>query len=116
MRELAVSRLILLILCGSYLISAGLLTWARMAGHTVPAWKIGGWVLTGVIGLALLPLLSSDRPLISLALLIVLAPWMAIALADDTRSGHWIIAVVDLAGLIAIGYALWLVSPMKSHL
>jgi hypothetical protein len=109
MRELAVSRLILAILCASYLLSAGLLAWARVAGQTVPGWKIAGWIVTGAIGLVLLPWLSTNRPMISLAMLVVLAPWMALALADDTRSGHFIIAIVDLAGLIAIGYALWLI-------
>jgi hypothetical protein len=111
MRELAVSRLILIIMCGSYLLSAGLLTWARLAGQTVPGWKIGGWVVTGIIGLGLIPYLATNRPIISLAMLVVLAPWMALALVDDTRSAHYIIAVVDLAGLIAIGYALWLIKP-----
>jgi hypothetical protein len=109
MRELAISRLILLIMCGSYLLSAGLLTWARVSGQTVPGWKIGGWVVTGIAGFILLPWLSQSRPLISIALLIALGPWMAIALGDDARSGHWIVAIIDLAGLAAIGYSLWLV-------
>jgi hypothetical protein len=109
MRELAVSRLILAIVCGSYLLSAALLTWARLAGQSVPAWKIGGWVVTGVAGAILLRWMSADRPMISAAMLIVLAPWMALALADDTRGRHFVIAIVDLAGIIAILYALWLI-------
>jgi hypothetical protein len=109
MPQLPASRLILAILCGSYLLSGILLTWARVAGQAVPGWKIGGWFITGVIGAVLLGWLSPNRPLVSLAMLIVLGPWMALALADDTRGRHFIIAAVDLAGLFAIGYSLWLI-------
>ena len=109
MTQLPTARLILIIMCASYLLSAALLTWARISGQTVPAWKIAGWVVTGIGGAILLYWLSPDRPLISIAAFIVLAPWMALALYDDTRTRHFIIAVIDLAGLFAICYALWLI-------
>lgn len=109
MRELAISRLILAIVCGSYLLSAALLTWARLAGQTVPGWKIAGWIVTGTGAAILLRWLSSDRPIVSIAMFLLLAPWMAIALVDDTRGRHFIIAVVDLAGIVAISYALWMI-------
>jgi hypothetical protein len=109
MRELATSRLILIIVCASYVLSAALLTWARIAGQTVPSWKIAGWLVTGIAGAILLPWLAGNRPLISLAVMIVLGPWMALALSDDLRGRHFIIAAIDLAGLFAIGYALWLI-------
>jgi hypothetical protein len=109
MSQLPTSRLILAILCGSYLLSAALLTWARMSGQVVPAWKIAGWALTGTVGAVLLYWLAPHRPAISIAMLIVLAPWMAFALYEDTQSKHFVIAVIDLAGLFAIGFALWLV-------
>ncbi len=109
MPQLPAARIILAILCASYLLSAGLLTWARFAGQTVPAWKIAGWLVTGIIGGILLIWLSPDRPLVSIAMLLVLMPWMIFALTEDTRSHHYIIAVVDLAGVFAIGYALWMI-------
>jgi hypothetical protein len=109
MRELAISRLILAIVCGSYLLSAVLLTWARLAGQTVPGWKIAGWIVTGIGAAILLRWLSSDRPIVSVAIFLLLAPWMAIALVDDVRGRHFIIAVVDLAGIVAITYALWII-------
>ncbi len=109
MRELATARLILIILCASYLLSAALLTWARVAGQTVPGWKIAGWLVTGIATALLLPWLAGNRPVISIAVLILLGPWMALALTDDLRGRHFIIAAVDLAGLFAIGYALWLI-------
>ena len=109
MSQLPTSRLILIIMCASYLLSAALLTWARISGQVVPAWKIGGWVVTGLVGAILLYWLSPQRPMISIAVFIVLAPWMAFAFYEDARSHHLIIAAVDLAGLFAIGYALWLI-------
>jgi hypothetical protein len=109
MRELATSRLILIIVCASYFLSAALLTWARLAGQTVPSWKIAGWLLTGIASAILLPWLATNRPMVSLGVLIVLGPWMALALSDDLRGKHLFIAAVDLAGLFAIGYALWLI-------
>jgi hypothetical protein len=109
MPQLPAARIILAIICGSYLLSAGLLTWAKFAGQTVPAWKIAGWLLAGIIGAILLIWLSPNRPVISIAMLLVLGPWMVFALTEDTRSRHYVIAVVDLAGLFAIGYALWMI-------
>jgi hypothetical protein len=109
MRELAASRMILIIMCASYLLSAALLTWARVAGQTVPGWKIGAWAGTGIVGLCLMPWLSQSRPMISIAMLVVLVPWMGFAFSEDARSGHWIVAIVDLAGLGATIYALWLI-------
>jgi hypothetical protein len=109
MNQLPVSRIILASVCGSYLLSAALLAWAKTHGQIVPAWKIGGWLLTGIIGLVLLIWLSPAEPIISFAMLIALAPWMAYALTEDARSGHYIIAVIDLAGLFAIAYALWII-------
>ena len=60
MPNLPAARLILSIICGSYLLSAGLLTWARVAGQVVPGWKIGGWVITGIVGFLLLIWLSPN--------------------------------------------------------
>ncbi len=109
MRELAVARVILWIMVGSYLLSAALLSWARVAGQIVPVWKIIAWAVTSIVAAALLPFLTANRPLIAVAILIALAPWMAFATYEDTRSRHFVIAVVDLAGLLAIFYAVWLV-------
>ncbi len=109
MPQLPAARVILAILCGSYLLSAGLLTWARLAGNVVPAWKIAGWIITGVIGGVLLIWLSPDRPIVSVAMVLALGPWMVFALIEDARSRHYVIAVVDLAGLFAIGYAIWMI-------
>jgi hypothetical protein len=109
MPQLPAARIILGILCASYLLSAGLLTWARVAGQTVPAWKIAAWAGTGILGAILLIWLSPDRPIISIAMLLVLGPWMMFALYEDTVAKHYIIAVIDLAGLFAIGYAIWMI-------
>jgi hypothetical protein len=109
MPQLPAARIILAILCASYLLSAGLLTWARFAGQVVPAWKIAGWIVTGLLGAILLIWLSPDRPIISFAMLLALGPWMLFALLEDARSRHYVIATVDLAGLFAIGYAIWMI-------
>jgi hypothetical protein len=109
MPNLPAARLILAIMCGSYLLSAGLLTWARVAGQTVPGWKIAGWIITGIVGAILLIWLSPNRPIVSLAMLIVLGPWMIFALYEDSVGRHYFIAVVDLSGVLAIGYALWMI-------
>ena len=101
--------MILIILCASYLLSAGLLTWARLAGQIVPLWKITAWLVTGSIGMILLYWLAPHRPLISIAIFLTLAPWMAFALFEDARSHHYIIAGVDAAGLFAIAFSLWLI-------
>ena len=109
MNQLPAARVILAILCASYLVSAALLTWMRLAGQIVPAWKIAGWAVTGIAGAVLLLWLSPDRPLLSILMLVVLGPWMIFALTEDARSRHYFIAAIDLAGLFAIVYALWII-------
>jgi hypothetical protein len=37
-------------------------------------------------------------------------PWKSYALVHDARLGHWIIAIVDAGGLVAIGFSLLLVA------
>jgi hypothetical protein len=109
MPQLPAARIILAILCASYLLSAVLLTWAKLAGQVVPAWKIAGWITTGAVGGVLLIWLSPNRPIILVAMLIALGPWMLFALTEDARSRHYVIAIIDLAGLFAIGFALWMI-------
>ena len=106
---LATSKLILAILCGSYLLSAVLLGVARSRGETVPVAVIAGWAVLGLIGFALLPALQPGRLGVIVALCVVLGPWMAYSLVRDLIGGHWIIAITDIAGLAAIGYSLWIV-------
>ncbi len=108
MNQVAVSRLILMIMCASYLLSAALLGWARVAGQTVPAWKIAGWAVAGVAAGALLPGLSARRWVVTVIIFLLLGPWMAFALYEDARGRHYVIAGIDLAGLAAITYAVWL--------
>ena len=106
---LPTAKLILAILCGSYLLSAALLAVARYRGETVPIAVIATWAVLGIIGFGLLPQLQVGRTWVIVALAIVLGPWMAYSLVRDVMGGHWIIAITDVAGLGAIGYSLWIV-------
>ena len=112
MRELIVARWIFAGIAASYILSALLLAWVRSHGETVPAWVIGGWLVTGLAGLALAYALAEKRPAIWWGLLIALVPWMLYALIGDTTEKHWFMAALDLAGLIAIARALQLTWPM----
>ena len=105
---LATARLILAIVCGSYLLSAAILGVARLRGQPVPAWVILAWLVTGLLGFALLPALRPGRPLVLASIGVVLLPWMAYSLVGDLRGKHWLVAVTDVAGLAAIAYSLWL--------
>jgi hypothetical protein len=109
MKELSTARLILGITCGTYLLSAALLGWAKYRGQPVTAFGVTGWAVTGAVGLALLPWLTPKGWGVIIAIAAVLGPWMVYALVSDLRLGHWIIAVMDFAGLVAIAFSLWLV-------
>ena len=100
------AKLILYIVAGSYLVSAAMLGVMRARGTTVPAWVIAGWLLTGLIGLALTAALGPGRGGVWWGLLVALGPWMVYALVGDLRLGHYVIAAIDVAGLSAIAYAL----------
>ena len=102
------ARIILFIVAASYVVSGVLLGVARARGEEVPAWVIATWLVTGVAGLALTAALGPGRRGVWVALLIVLGPWMAWSLVGDLRGGHWVIAGIDVLGLGAIGYALWI--------
>ena len=102
----APAKLTLYILAASYLVSAALLGVAKSRGEPVPAWVIGTWLVTGLVAVALTPLLAPGRPAVWVGLLVALGPWMAWSLVGDLRGGHWVIAVVDVLGLGAIGWCL----------
>ena len=112
MRGLIVARWIFAGIAASYVLSALMLAWVRSRGETVPAWVIGGWLITGLAGLALACGLAEKRPAIWWGLLIILGPWMLYALIGDTTEKHWFMSGLDLAGLIAIARALQLAWPL----
>ncbi|MEM1013293.1 MAG: hypothetical protein AAGI46_13870 [Planctomycetota bacterium] len=106
---IATGRLILLIVAASYPLSAALLVVLKLRGETVPwVWPVA-WLVTGIAGLAISWLLSeSSGALAWWALLVVLGPIMVVSTVVDWRHGYWGIVALDIAGLLAIGYGLWL--------
>lgn len=106
---LPAARLILLMVAASYPLAAGLL-WAMAArGEKVPWYWPTGWLGLGLAGLTCAFLLAPGRPWAWWGVLVTLAPWMIVALVQDVRSALWPIALLDLAGLAAIAYALWMI-------
>lgn len=106
--NLAAARLVLFIVAASYPVAAAMLYWAKSRGENVPWTWPTAWLVTGVAGLLFAALLSAGRPWAWWGALVALAPIMLVSLVVDVRGGHWIIAAIDVAGLIAIGYALWI--------
>jgi hypothetical protein len=92
----------------SYPIAAAALWWLRWRGETVPHWWPAGWLLTGVIGLALLPFVGQTWAW--WGVLLALGPWMLLSLIVDWKHKVWPMVVLDAAGLLAIGYGLYLVT------
>jgi hypothetical protein len=106
--NLPAGRLLLAVVAGTYLLSAGLLAAARSRGAKVEAWVIGGWLLTGLAGLALAAALRPGRPAVWAGLLAALVPWMLYSLAYDARERIWVMVAADVAGLAAIAAGLWM--------
>ena len=106
MSDLTTGKIILAGTCGTYLLSAALLSFAK---PPAPAWVVAGWAVAGLVGLALVPALTPGRTLVQVAVLVAMAPWMAYAAWGDGRGGHWVMVVIDVAGLAAIGFGLMLV-------
>lgn len=104
-QSIASARMILMIVAGSYVLSAAILGFVRWRGTTVPSWMIGGWLVTGLLGIALSAMLAPGRGAVWVLLMLVLFPWMIYSLVSDLRSGNWIIACTDVAALLAIAYA-----------
>ncbi len=108
MRELATARVLFYVMAASFVLSAGILGYVRSTGKPVPAYVMAAWGGLGVVGLALTPLLSPDRRWVAWALLVVLGPWMVVSLVGDAQRKIYLMAGVDLAGLAAIAYGVWL--------
>lgn len=104
----ATARAILLIVAVSYIISAAVLMIMRQRGEEVPAPFIAGWVVGGVMGMVGASFVAPQSPWAWWLSLVSLGPWMALSLVWDVRQGIWLIAALDVAGLAAIGFALWL--------
>ena len=99
------ARTIYLIVAISYLLSAAILGLMRWRGTEVPAWVIIGWLVTGVVGIALSTALAPGRGLVWAAILVVLVPWMIYALIGDFRLGHYFMVTIDALALLAIAIA-----------
>ena len=112
MQQLATARVILLSVAGSYLLSALILAWVRSRGETVATFAIVGWAVTGALGLVLALLLAPQRLAVWVGLLVVLGPWMVYATIGDAGEKRIVMTIVDLAGVGAIGLALWQAWPM----
>ncbi len=108
MKEIATARVLFYILAGSFLLSAALLAYVRYTGKTVPAYVLLAWGGLGVIGFALTPLLTIDHRWVAWVLVVVLGPWMAVSLAGDWQRKIYPMAAVDVGGLFAIAYGVWL--------
>lgn len=94
-----------MIVAGSYVLSAAILGFVRWRGTTVPSWMIGGWLVTGLLGIALSAMLAPGRSAVWILVLLALFPWMIYSLVSDVRGGNWIVACTDAAALLAIAYA-----------
>ena len=105
---LPTARLILILVAASYPVAAGMLWWAKSRGDDVPWYWPTGWLVTGVLGLAFAAMLAQGRPWAWWGVSLALGPWMAVSLVVDVRHGYFWIAALDVAGLGAIAYALWL--------
>ena len=106
---IATGRLILLIVAASYPLSAALLVVLKLRGETVPWIWPAAWLVTGIGGLVVSWMLASTSgPWVWWALLVLLGPIMVVSTVVDWRHGYWGIVALDIAGLLAIGYGLWL--------
>ncbi|HLL88001.1 MAG TPA: hypothetical protein VK324_01740 [Tepidisphaeraceae bacterium] len=108
--SLPVAKLIFTVVAVTYLMSAALLMTVRLRGHPVTLWVIVGWLATGAAGLVLAQFLRPGITPVWLGLLVVLGPWMLFSLVTDLREGYWLIAILDVLGLAAIGYGLAVVA------
>ena len=108
MKDLATARLLFYIMAASFLVSAVILGYVRYTGKAVPATVLVAWGGLGLLGIALTPLLGVDRRWMAWVLLVVLGPWMVVSLVGDVQRKVYPIAAVDVAGLAAIGYGVYL--------
>ena len=108
MKELATARLLFNIMAASFVLSAAILGYVRFTGKPVPTYVLAAWGGLGVLAFVLTPLLAPDRRWVAIALLVVLGPWMAVSLVGDAQRKVYAMAAVDLAGLAAIAYGVWL--------
>ena len=106
MVDFAPSRTVLFIISITYLISAALLLFFKLRGQPVPVWVIAGWVVTGLAGVALSPMLAEGRPWVWVGLVVALVPWMGFSLVTDLRHRMFWIAATDVAALVGIGWAM----------
>ena len=106
MRELTMARWIFAGVAATYVLSALMLAWFRSRGEAVAAWVIAGWLLTGIAGMVMAWQLTEKRPALWWGLLLALGPWMVYATIGDAAEKHWVMTALDVAGLIAIGWAL----------
>lgn len=104
------ARVILISVAASYVLSAVILLVVRLRGTTVPAWVIGGWLVTGVAGVALGYLLAPGRAGVWVAAGVVLLPWMIYSTYGDAMQRSYVMTTVDILGVLAIVYALYLSS------
>ncbi|HEX8910896.1 MAG TPA: hypothetical protein VF796_00955 [Humisphaera sp.] len=104
--NLPAGRVLLFVVAGTYVLSAALLGFARWRGAAVAWWVLVGWVATGVAGMALAASLRPGRPAVWAGLLLALGPWMLFSLAYDVRERVWVMAALDVAGLLAIAWGL----------
>ena len=108
MKELATARVLFYVMSGRFLLSAALLGYARYTGKPVPTYVLALWAGLGVAGFALTPLLRLDRRWIAWLLAVVLGPWVAVSLDGDVQRKFFPLAAVDIAGLAAIAYGVYL--------
>ena len=107
-KDIAVARVLFYVMAASFLVSAALLGYVRATGKDVPAYVLALWGGLGLAGVALTPLLTPERRWIAIVLLVVLGPWMAVSLVGDWQRKIYVMAAVDVGGLAAIAYGVWL--------
>jgi hypothetical protein len=102
------ARVILISVAASYVLSAVILLVVRLRGATISAWVVGGWLVTGLAGIALGYLLGPGRGGVWVAAGVVLLPWMIYSTYGDAMQRSYVMTTVDVLGMLAIVYALYL--------
>jgi hypothetical protein len=106
--NLAAGRTLLVVVAATYLLSAALLGWAKSRGSPVETWIVTGWLVTGSWGIVLGLLLRPGAAAAWVGVGLVLVPWMLLSLVYDVRARVWVMAGLDIAGVVAIAAGLWM--------
>ena len=101
------ARLILYVMAASYAASAGLLLYLRSRGETVPWYWPAAWVVAALATAGSAAALADGRAWAWWACLLAAGPILLVSAVVDARQGNGWVVGLDVAGLAAVGVALW---------